>query len=227
MENEMDELSALVNSPTEPEDIKPDLITIKPATDWMKDAASRPDSRPLWQPFWNEGELACLFADSNLGKSIYAVQIAADIARNTKVIYFDFELADKQFQLRYTDNATGAMYVFPKNFLRGEINTGVYIGDNFEDAIIDEIERQALVIGSKVIIVDNLTWICNSSDKGDAAGLLMQNLMLLKKKYDWSILVIAHTPKRSLFSAITQNDLAGSKKLFNFFDCVFAIRAQC
>ena len=38
-----------------------------------------------------------------------------------------------------------------------------------------------------------------------------------------NILIIAHTPKRSLSSPITQNDLAGSKKLYNFFDSVFAI----
>ena len=47
--------------------------------------------------------------------------------------------------------------------------------------------------------------------------------MRLKKKHGWSILVLAHTPKRSMASPITQNDLAGSKKLFNFFDSVFAI----
>jgi hypothetical protein len=51
----------------------------------------------------------------------------------------------------------------------------------------------------------------------------MMNLMHLKKKYGWSLLVIAHTPKRSLASPITANDLAGSKKLYNFFDCVFAL----
>ena len=51
----------------------------------------------------------------------------------------------------------------------------------------------------------------------------MISLMNLKKKYGWSLLIIAHTPKRSLTSPITQNDLAGSKKLYNFFDSVFAI----
>lgn len=51
----------------------------------------------------------------------------------------------------------------------------------------------------------------------------MLRLMSLKKKYDLSILVLAHTPKRQMHNPITQNDLAGSKKLFNFFDAVFAI----
>ena len=39
----------------------------------------------------------------------------------------------------------------------------------------------------------------------------------------WSLLIIAHTPKRNMSNPITQNDLAGSKKLYNFFDSVFAI----
>ena len=37
------------------------------------------------------------------------------------------------------------------------------------------------------------------------------------------MLVLAHTPKRSLDCPITSNDLAGSKRLYNFFDSVFAI----
>lgn len=48
-------------------------------------------------------------------------------------------------------------------------------------------------------------------------------LMTLKKKHGWSLLIIAHTPKRNLSNPITQNDLAGSKKLYNFFDSVIAI----
>ena len=35
--------------------------------------------------------------------------------------------------------------------------------------------------------------------------------------------MLAHTPKRSLDCPITSNDLAGSKRLYNFFDSVFAI----
>lgn len=51
----------------------------------------------------------------------------------------------------------------------------------------------------------------------------MLKLMALKKQHGLSILVIAHTPKRSLYNPITMNDLAGSRKLMNFFDGAFAI----
>lgn len=51
----------------------------------------------------------------------------------------------------------------------------------------------------------------------------MIHLNNLKKRYGLSILVLAHTPKRSMECPITSNDLAGSKRLYNFFDSVFAI----
>jgi DNA-binding NarL/FixJ family response regulator len=37
------------------------------------------------------------------------------------------------------------------------------------------------------------------------------------------VLVLAHTPKRSLYNPITVNDLQGSKMLINFADSAFAI----
>ncbi len=51
----------------------------------------------------------------------------------------------------------------------------------------------------------------------------MQRLNNMKKNHGWSLLIIAHTPKRDMRAAITQNSLAGSKKLMNFFDSAFAI----
>ena len=51
----------------------------------------------------------------------------------------------------------------------------------------------------------------------------MYRLKMLQKKHSLSILVLAHTPKRDMRRELTQNDLAGSKKLFNFADSGFAI----
>lgn len=198
------------------------MFTVKTANRTIKEAALRPNPDALWLSLWYEGEVCCLFSDSNLGKSIYAVQIAAQIAKTRKVLYFDFELSDKQFQLRYSDE-NGNLNQFPDNLYRVEINRESLDTTNFEEAVIENIEQTALLTGAKVLIIDNLTYLCIASEKGDAAGMLMFRLMALKKKYGLSILVLAHTPKRCLSNPITQNDLAGSKKLYNFFDSVFAI----
>lgn len=201
------------------------LLTVKGASEWILEASVRKDPVPLWLTLWYEGEICCLFADSNLGKSIYAVQIAEEIARKSKrVLYCDFELSDKQFQLRYT-NDCGVLHQFSDNLMRAEINTDAICDgvDNLDEELIDEIDRAAKEVDAKIIIIDNLSYICNASDKSDMAGRLMLRLIQLKRSCGYSILVLAHTPKRSLKSPITQNDLAGSKKLFNFFDSVFAI----
>lgn len=199
------------------------MLSIKSANQTVIDAARRPNPVDLYNSLWYEGEVCCLFADSNIGKSIFAVQMADYVAHSQPVLYVDCELSDKQFQLRYTDEETGLRHIFPDNLLRAEIRPEAINAQNYEDDIINNIEEAALATGCRVIVIDNLTYLCNSSEKGDVAGLFMMKLMTLKKKHGWSLLIIAHTPKRNLSNPITQNDLAGSKKLYNFFDSVIAI----
>ena len=199
------------------------MFTIKSANRTITDAALRPNPRSLYLELWYEGEVCCLFSDSNLGKSIYAVQMADQIASTRRVLLVDCELTDKQFQMRYTDAETGHIHIFPEGLYRAEINPITLDVNDYEEKIIKNIEAVALRMATSIIIIDNLTYLCNSSDKGVDAGIFMMKLMNLKKKYGWSLLIIAHTPKRNLSSPITQNDLAGSKKLYNFFDSVFAI----
>ena len=199
------------------------MLAIKKVNDSLSDASKMPNPVPLFLELWYQGEVSCLFSDSNLGKSIYAVQIAEQIARQHNILYLDCELSEKQFQLRYTDEITGDLHQFPGGMYRAEIDNMHLDLKDYEDRILQNIEAAALQLLCNIIIIDNLTYLCNSSDKGVDAGLFMMKLMQLKKKHGWSILIIAHTPKRSLSSPITQNDLAGSKKLYNFFDSVFAI----
>ena len=198
------------------------VMSIKTANRTILEASLLPTPRALWDSFWYEGELSCLFADSNVGKSILAVQIADRIARTDNVLYLDFELSEKQFQLRYTDEY-GKPYTFPERLDRVSLDCNSLLEADFEEAIMGGIEQMALQTGCKIFIVDNLTYLCCAMEKGDAAGRLMIQLNNLKKKYGLSVLVLAHTPKRSLDCPITSNDLAGSKRLYNFFDSVFAI----
>lgn len=198
------------------------VMSIRTANRTILEASLLPTPRALWDSFWYEGELSCLFADSNVGKSILAVQIADRIARIDPVLYLDFELSDKQFQLRYT-GGHGNLHTFPEKLYRVSLDCNSLLEADFEEAIIGSIEQMALQTHCRIFIVDNLTYLCCAMEKGDAAGRLMIQLNNLKKRYDLSMLVLAHTPKRSLDCPITSNDLAGSKRLYNFFDSVFAI----
>ena len=219
--NPIEQITAEVESRTDATDVG--MLTLRTANRTLKIAAMRPDPEDLYNGLWYEGEVCCLFADSNVGKSIYAVQMADEIAQLRNVLYVDCELSDKQFQLRYTDRETGQLHQFPETLIRAEINPSKMDMKNFEEQIINDIERAAQQAAADTIMIDNLTYLCNSSEKGDQAGIFMMKLMNLKMKYNWSLLIIAHTPKRNMTNPITQNDLAGSKKLYNFFDSVFAI----
>ena len=102
------------------------VMSIKTANRTILEASQLPTPRALWDSFWYEGELSCLFADSNVGKSILAVQIADRIARTDNVLYLDFELSEKQFQLRYTDEyETMGKSTAETYNLRGAITFGV------------------------------------------------------------------------------------------------------
>ena len=200
----------------------PLLFVSKSADAWVSDAAMRPNPKQLWHTLWFENEVACLFADTNMGKSIYAVQIAEEIAsRGRRVLYFDFELSDKQFQLRYTDPDTGELYRFSPGFIRAEFGDKPVPEDMAQ--MVQQIEVCALRNNCNIIILDNITWVCNRCESGDAAGELMQLLVSMKRRWDMSILCLAHTPKRAQTAVLTQNSLAGSKRIANFMDAIFAI----
>ncbi|REG94158.1 AAA family ATPase [Flavobacterium aquicola] len=212
------------------------LFTIKTGNEWIEEAKNKPVPKMLFGEFWFEGELCILFADSNVGKSILAVQIADSISKNKEitpfkleakkqaVLYLDFELSAKQFENRYSKNYD-EHYYFDNGFSRIEINSDADLPPNtdFETYLLHSLEWSIAKTGAKTIIVDNLTYLKSGNESAKDALPLMKKLKALKSKYDLSMLVLAHTPKRDLSKAITKNDLAGSKMLMNFCDSSFTI----
>ena len=197
------------------------LLSIKSANAWIEESLNTPDPKTYFHDLIVQYENTVIFASSNVGKSILAIQIAEDIARTEKVLYVDLELSSKQFQMRYSDT-TGEIHIFPANFTRAEIDPELIVGADLEQEILDSIE-EAAVQGTRFFVIDNITFICNDSEKGATAGSFMMRLIRLKKKYGLTTVVIAHTPKRRAWEPITQNDLAGSAKLINFFDAGIAL----
>jgi len=59
------------------------LFTVKTANDWIEEAKLNPIPNMLFSEFWFENEVCILFADTNLGKSILAVQIANSISKGS------------------------------------------------------------------------------------------------------------------------------------------------
>ena len=212
------------------------LFNVMTANEWIKQAEKRPIPKMLFSEFWHEGEVCILYADTNLGKSILAVQIADSISRGKpifgfkleaqaqKVLYFDFELTEKQFQNRYSIDYQNP-YIFNNNLFRIEIDpdSNIPVDVNFEDYLNSSIEQVIIEKNAKVLIIDNITFLRTENEKAKDALPLMKQLKALKSKYNLSLLVLAHTPKRDLSKPVTRNDLQGSKMLINFCDSAFAI----
>ncbi len=212
------------------------LFKVHTANEWLAQAKNRPIPKELFGKLWFENELCILFADTNLGKSILAVQIGNSISQGKpiegfsfnalkqKVLYFDFELSDKQFENRYSKDFKDH-YNFDDDFIRIEINPNAEYNENtnFETYLNESLEKCIVDTNAKILIIDNITYLKNETEKSKNALPLMKHLKALKSQYELSILVLAHTPKRDLSKPITRNDLAGSKMLMNFADSSLAI----
>jgi len=209
---------------------------IKPGETWLQTGADLPEAEMLFGSFWFQDELCILFADTNAGKSILAVQIGNAISRGQAigpfemngpaetVLYFDFELSTTQFRKRYTGSSTES--AFNQKFLRAVINTSSNKArkfNSYEEYIMNEIENSLISTKAKVLIIDNLTCLRFGTHAASGALNLVHYLQGIKDTYQLSILVLAHTPKRNLAKPLTRNDLLGSKMLINFCDSAFAI----
>lgn len=206
-------------------------FAVKKASEWLDEAKAKAIPKKLFEEFWYESELCFLFADTNAGKSILAVQIAERIASGgseaaaQKVLYFDFELSAKQFERRYSQNYANH-FEFSDEFYRVEVDIDQIQPDRFKDESewLDYSFNLALAESeARIIIVDNITYMRNELEKSAIASEMMKLLKNLKKKYDLSILALGHTPKRDMTKPISKNDLGGSKMLINFADSSFAI----
>lgn len=220
---------------------------LKPAGEWIDGSRVRPVPRPLFGEFWLENELCILFADTGKGKSILAVQIAESLARGIpiepfqlfvpgqKVLYFDFELSDKQFETRYSvlgpDGLCTDHHQFSPDFLRAQVSIDTdypAVYDSWGDYTHTSFDGLIRQTGSRILIIDNITYLSTTSNERAPGALrLMHALQHFKKEYDLSILALAHTPKRRYSRALTVNDLQGSKMMSNFADNVFAIGESC
>lgn len=212
------------------------LFTVKAANQVIMDAKNRPPRRRLFGQLWFEGENCILYSDTNLGKTILAYQIANSISSGRsilglameapaqKVAYCDFELSEMQFLKRYSGD-DGSIYKFSPNLLRVEIDPDAECpqGYSFEDYLKMSLEKVAVDHGVKIFVIDNITYLNNETEKASFALPMMRWLKDFRRKYDLSILILAHTPKRDPSRPITKNDLAGSRMTMNFCDASFAI----
>ena len=177
--------------------------------DTLEKAKKLPPLVPLYDNIVLEGDLSVIFGQSGIGKTIFAMQVARDIAASgRRVLYADFEMTPRQLALRY------GTADFPLTLFRAEMDT-----DNLPEDILKGIEEAALANQTDVVFIDNITALRQSLDKGSDAGSLMAALNALKKQHNWTLIILNHVPK--MFSGavpLSLSAIQGSAKINQLID---------
>ena len=187
---------------------------VEPMNKCINEAHLLPPLVSLYPNIVLEGDLSIIFGQSGIGKTIFAMQIARYIAENGKrVLYVDCEMTPRQLGNRYeTAN-------FPPTFLRAEMDR-----ENPAEDVLKGIEEAATANHVEVVFIDNITALGQSLDRSADAGTLMASLNTLKKKYNWTLVVLNHVPK--MFSgnvALSLSAMQGSAKLNQLIDDAIGI----
>ena len=189
----------------------------------LRDIVSEtPPPVDLWHGLWHQGEMACLFGEPNVGKTILAMRMAADIIkRDEKVLYFDFENAEHQFLPRYKgmddygcSNAP-AIQVLTLNHTNYDINH-----DNH--SMLEYIKRACLLREAHILVIDDITHLFGTGSQSDVRYVL-NTLRSWTKQFRFSILVLAHSKKKGSCQLADIEQLAGSFECAYSFDSIFSL----
>ena len=180
----------------------------------IDDAHQLPPLVSLYPDIVLEGDLSIIFGQSGIGKTIFAMQIARYIAESGKrLLYVDCEMTPRQLGNRYeTPN-------FPPTFLRAEMDR-----EHPAEDVLKGIEEVAVANHVEVVFIDNITALGQSLDRSADAGALMASLNTLKKKYNWTLVVLNHVPK--MFSGnvpLSLSAMQGSAKINQLIDDAIGI----
>ena len=162
-----------------------------------------------------EQETTILFSGPGVGKTALAMQIALELAeQGMRVLYVNFELSKQQLALRYPNKDS------PSTLYHASIDYTKMHDVTDQNLILPEIERLAVERNIEVIIIDNFTNLCINSKEAAEAGNIMVKLLAMRMTHNWTMLILAHVPKRKPGDPLTIDDLAGSKLLSNLADNV-------
>jgi RecA-family ATPase len=167
------------------------LFEVQQATKAIEEAMAMPDPVQLYPYLVLQNELAVLFADTGVGKTVFAFQMAIHIANNTglTVLFLDLELSKKQFQRRYT-GLDGKPYPLPPNLYRLGFARlkKVPVNTTYEDFFFQSLIAAVDQTGAKIVFLDNLTKLAaGDTDSAKAAIPILEKLNDLKADKDLTI----------------------------------------
>ena len=185
---------------------KPSFVNVSPFNDYRLEGLKMDPPKELCPHILVEHETTILFSGPGVGKTALATQIAFELAgQGMRALIVNFELSKQQLALRYPNKE------FPNTLYHASIDY---------TKSLSEIERLAVERNIELIIIDNFTNLCINSKEAAEAGNIMLKLVAMRLTHNWTMLILAHTPKRKQGDPLTIDDLAGSKLLSNLADNV-------
>ncbi len=229
------------------------LLATRRASKWILPNAKLRPRVELLSSLWRTGEIAVMFGERSVGKSIFAVQIADAIAKGNSplnapkfyqqrrrpkkgeqpppsVLYLDFELSAEQFSRRYCiePSESGERIQRPRfAFDRAVIADDFYMPDAFRnigDFLSHSIGHAAAARRNGVVIIDSIHYLLRNATSNVEALNLMKTLRRMAADYSLSILITAPMrTRRNALRPITLKDLGVSRHVAELADTVFAL----
>ncbi|MCQ2198430.1 MAG: AAA family ATPase [Paludibacteraceae bacterium] len=207
-----------------------EFLTMNEAMDQVDDAYSK----PLLGPLMHQGDVVGLVAESNVGKTIFAMQLAEfwtsgkfaieglrNEAGAQKVCFMSAEMSDTQMKRRYSSEK-GGVYRFSDSL--------IYVDKNMENE--EKMKAMVKMVVKKarpdIIIIDSLCQVADSDmTKMTQVKPLIKYFKEIAKENSVTFLIILHTKKRSAVDRkkdkMDKYSLYGSSAITNMFDSLWAL----
>ena len=220
------------------------MFETRTATQWVGGRERHAADEFLYGNLWRPGELAVLFGETGVGKSIFATQIAETVARGVKppcarrkkpgkrVLYFDLESGPEQFRERYTCprgvlGEKPAHYTFHAKHERANFRKDFKIprefAGNFRRFFEHSVKLRFEQSDANIYIVDNLSGLDPENSGGTASLKWLRTFKLWTAINGVSVLVLTHAKPRKRLAPTTLKDIALGHKVAEIADTVFAI----
>lgn len=167
-------------------------------------AITTPDDG-LWKGIWERSEVACLFGLPNVGKSILAMQIAANVKlMGLNVEYFDLEGLEHPITPQFTP-------------------TTMPTGSDEETSPLDFITKIITVKKTQVAIIDDFDLLLDGDNSTANVKYTLNSLRQLSRKTSVAILIIAHSEPIKKNHVITAASLPHAYEIMHSCDSVFSL----
>jgi hypothetical protein len=197
-----------------------------------------PARRKIAGCFLYEDTNTFLYSRTNMGKSIFAFQVAYAAATGTsistcsalrndcepmKTLVVDLEMDAKTLFERHGATVLSSDPELLANlvYLHEKIDQKVLIGFD----LLDKIEQAAVENEAKLIIIDNISKLIPDALKAENVARVIDTLKRIRQKTQTSFLVIGHTVKSASGVAISNSSYFGSSSFEKFFLEIFYLDA--